>query len=208
MADIDDDILHTLRAEHDVLRQMQDLVRATSGAIGTRAQLWFRLKSELYAHAKAEEEAVYQRLARVDSTAELAEHSIEEHEAIEELLDQLDHLGFDQPSWMTTLDRLIEMSDHHLDEEEEELFPWAGRVLTVEERREASAEYRRLKQKHLADAFDQLTRTTHHGRDGRTYESRSLGSLVALAKSKGIATSDLSRSEIVSALRGAPGTDA
>ena len=208
MANIDDDILHTIRGEHDVIRAIQELLLETSGAIGTRAQLWYRLKSELYAHAKAEEQAVYDRLAKIDSTRELAEHSIEEHDAIDELLEQLDHIGFDQPGWKSTLHRLVHMSNHHLDEEEEELFPWAGRVLTVEERVEASADYRRLKKQVLDESFEALTRTPRHGVDGRTYESRELDALIEQAQTRGIATSGKTRSELVSALRGAPGTDA
>ncbi len=202
------DILTTLRAEHDVIRALQQLLLETEGAGGTRAQLWYRLQRELYGHALAEEKAVYNRLAEIDSTEHLAEHSIEEHRAIEELLKQLDHIGFDQPQWMTTLKRLVHVSNHHLDEEEEELFPWAGRVLSDEQREAAARDYRDQKLAILADAQDQIAKTTTHGTDDRTYESRSLESLQDAVREKGFTPNGHTRSELISMLRESPGTDA
>ena len=50
-----ENILQTIRAEHDIIRALQDLVSQTEGHTGARRQLWFRLKTELFAHARAEE---------------------------------------------------------------------------------------------------------------------------------------------------------
>jgi hemerythrin superfamily protein len=202
------DILTTLRAEHEVIRALQELLLETEGAGGTRAQLWFRLQRELYGHALAEEEAVYDRLARIDSTADLAAHSIEEHRAIEELLKQLDHIGFDQPQWKATLERLVHMSNHHLAEEEQELFPWAGRVLSDAERASVAQDYRDAKQRILAEADDRLRATTRTGVDERTYESSSLDALKQLVRDRGMTPEGHTRSELISMLRDSPGTDA
>lgn len=202
------DILTTLRAEHEVIRALQELLLETEGAGGTRAQLWFRLQRELYGHALAEEEAVYDRLARIDSTADLAAHSIEEHRALEEMLQQLDHIGFDQPQWMATLKRLVHMSNHHLDEEEEEFFPWVGRVLSDPQRRKLARDYREAKQRILAEADEMLASTTATGVDQRTYESRTLDALKQAVREQGMSPEGHTRSELISMLRDSPGTDA
>ncbi|MCA9567486.1 MAG: hemerythrin domain-containing protein [Myxococcales bacterium] len=90
-------ILTVIRSEHDVIRSITALLLETRGTAGTREQLWFRLKSELLAHAWAEEAALYARLASRPATSHMARHSIGEHRTIDELVAQLDHIGFDQP---------------------------------------------------------------------------------------------------------------
>lgn len=202
------DILQTIRAEHDVIRALQELVVETEGGTGARQQLWFRLKTELTAHARAEEAALYDMLARDESTRELACHSIEEHDTIDEIMSQLDHIGFDQPQWKRTLDRLIEVIDHHLAEEEVELFPVAGRTLSDTQRQKAARRYRVEKQTFINDQFGDLVKTTHTGFDGRTYESRPLGDLRALAEARGIEDArTMGRSALISELREAPEAD-
>jgi len=202
-------ILQTLRADHDILRSMQELLLQTSGNTGARQQLWYRLKRDLLAHAEAEERALYRHLMQIDTTEHVAAHSVEEHDAIEELIDQLDHMGFDQPQWLPTLERLVHMSNHHLDEEEAELFPVAGRVLSDDEKSEMSDAYRQHKVELLAAHEEQWKNTTREGVDERTLESRRLGQLRNLARERGFdAVTERSRSELISALRGAPGTDA
>lgn len=199
-------ILQTIRAEHDVLRSIQDMLLETSGHTGIREQLWFRLKTELLAHAHAEEKALYDDLTDIDESRHTAEHSVEEHDAIEELVQQLDHLGFDQPEWLNTLKRLVEVSNHHLAEEEVELFPLAGRVLSDTAKVEATDRYRSIKTAYLGR---QDHRTTHQGRDGRTLDALSVEELRTKARDRGLAgVGQFSRSELVSQLRGAPGTDA
>ncbi|MCB9671546.1 MAG: hemerythrin domain-containing protein [Alphaproteobacteria bacterium] len=201
-------ILTVIRSEHDVIRSITGLLLETRGTAGTREQLWFRLKSELLAHAWAEEAALYARLASRPATSPIARHSIEEHQTIDELVAQLDHIGFDHPTWLPTLRRLAEISEHHLAEEERELFPVAGRELTEAEKEEATTTYRERRQAWLTRNLHTLQRTTRSGVDGRTYEARSIADLRALARERGIDDpTRLDRSELVSQLRDAPEAD-
>ena len=202
-------ILTTIRAEHDVIRALFELLLSTRGNTGAREQLWFRLKTELMAHAWAEEVALYQELASNPTTSDLARHSIEEHETIEELCAQLDHVGFDKPIWLQTLRRLEHVSEHHLSEEEKELFPVAGRVLTRTQKAEATEVYRERKARFVARHLDRLRQTVEEGVDERTYESRPLGELRELARERGIeGASSLQRSELISELRDTFSADA
>lgn len=203
------DILQTLRAEHDVIRLLCGQLLETSGSKGTRDQLWLRLKSELVCHARAEEIALYDVLAGITSTRTLAAHSVEEHLAIDELVDQLDHLGFDQPQWLATLERLVHVSNHHLDEEEVELFPVVGRVLDTATKERATDVYRDAKLQVEQAEQARVQNTTETGRDQRSYESRPLDDLRDLALDRNIERAGtLARSELISALRGINATDA
>jgi hypothetical protein len=200
-------ILPVLRAEHELLRALQDRLLQTSGDTGLRDQLWYRLKSELRSHARAEEIALYKDLMDIDESAHRAAHSVKEHRAMEEVVDQLDHLGFDQPSWLLTLKRLVHMSNHHLDEEESELFPLAGRVLSDTAKADCTTRYRNAKLAYLVQEKDSMARTTSTGRDDRTLDALSVEELRDRARRDGLSATG-SRSELVSALRGAPSVDA
>ena len=200
-------ILPVLRAEHELLRALQDLLLKTSGDSGLREQLWYRLKSELCSHADAEEKALYADLMDIEASAHRASHSVEEHRTIEEIIDQLDHLGFDQPSWLVTLKRLVHISTHHLDEEERELFPLAGRVLSDTAKADCTARYRDAKLAYLVREKDAMDRTTSKGRDERTLDALTVEELRERARREGLSAVG-SRSELVSALRGAPTADA
>lgn len=200
-------IFNTLRDDHDTIRTLQAQVADTSGNTDRRHQLWQLLKRMLLAHAQAEEEAFYSKLQQIDATRDTATHSVEEHDAIEELIQQCDHLGFDQPSWKPTFDRLVHLSNHHLDEEEVELFPLAGRVIDHALSESANDNYLTLKAHYFADLRGDPT--TREGARGGTYESRSPEALRQLARQRGIqGVSDMSRSELASALRDAPSHDA
>lgn len=202
------DIFQTLSAEHDILRALTELCLNTSGDTGRRELLWYRLKLSLILHAEAEERSLYSALRRNETTKELALHSIEEHSTLEELIAQLDHIGFDQPQWLQTLQRLAEVSEHHLAEEERELFPVAGRVLTATDKIACAKLYMDHYNAQTRLVANALRRTTRHGVDGRTLEARPLEDLVELADQRDIdGANEMSRSQLVSSLRNAPSAD-
>jgi hemerythrin-like domain-containing protein len=200
-------IFQTLHAEHDVLRSLTELALKTTGNSGRRELIWYRLKMALTLHAEAEERSLYRALQRHPSTEELATHSIVEHDAIEELIHQLDHIGFDQPAWLSTLERLAEVSEHHLAEEERELFPVAGRVLSATEKEDCAKSYLDHYNAQTRLVANAMRRTTRTGVDGRTLESRPLDELEELANERDIDAQELNRSQLISALRNAPSAD-
>ena len=193
-------IFHTLRAEHDVLRSVAELVANTKGDTGYCHALWTRLKTLLVVHAEAEERALYDLLESRPEAAEVARHSRAEHETIDELIQQLDHIGYDDPRWLPTFRRLVDVNDHHLAEEERELFPVAGRAIDAAERRLLAVRYQDHYDALRAELAPALRPTTHRGVDGRTYEARSLPELRKLASARGIDASQ-AKSELISALR-------
>jgi len=202
------DIFDRLNQDHHSLRTQLDVTGKTHGNSAERQQSWKRLKVALQAHAEAEEQEFYSVLRHKEATAHEAEHSIEEHEAIDELIVQLDNLGFDNAQWLNVFGRLDHMVRHHLDEEEADLFPVAERLISDRAADRYAAAYERSKEG-LASEMREDHRTVEEGVDARTYEARSLGSLQSLAAERAIdGRSGMSKSELISALRDAPGTDA
>jgi hemerythrin-like domain-containing protein len=76
-----------------------------------------------------------------DMTQEAARHSVAEHKELDDFIEQLDSYDMSGPQWLPTARRLAERLTHHLDEEETEIYPVAGRVLTDAEKTSLGSEY-------------------------------------------------------------------
>lgn len=135
-------IYDELRADHDVQRRLVDLLTKTSGDSEGRAELFERLSDALSAHADAEERYFYVPLMEHDMTQGKSRHSIAEHHEIDELVEKLADMDRSSPGWLTTARHLAERVEHHLAEEEREIFPVSGKVLSDNEKTELGKRYR------------------------------------------------------------------
>jgi hemerythrin-like domain-containing protein len=134
-------IFEVIRRDHDTQRTLVSLLIETEGASEGRAELWTRLKRELHSHAGAEERFFYVPLMEHDMTQEAARHSVAEHKELDDFIEQLDGDDMSDPQWLLTARRFAERLTHHLDEEETEIYPVAGRVLTDAEKTSLGSEY-------------------------------------------------------------------
>ena len=134
-------IFEVIRDDHETQRTLVSLLTETEGASEGRAELWVRLKRELQAHAGAEERFFYVPLMEHDMTQEAARHSVAEHKELDDFIEQLDSYDMSGPQWLQTARQFAERLTHHLDEEETEIYPVAGRVLTDAEMTSLGSEY-------------------------------------------------------------------
>lgn len=134
-------IFEELRKDHDVQRDLLDAITKTSGETSERKKMYRVLKKELLDHEKYEEQNFYSLLMQIDMTQDLARHSIAEHKDIDDLLDKLDSIDFDSPQWLKYMKDLDHLVKHHLEEEEKEVFPVAGRALNKTEKKKLGKEY-------------------------------------------------------------------
>lgn len=135
-------IFEELRADHDKQRKMIEQVLATSGASEERDRLFRDLKEELEAHAAAEERYFYVPLMQFDQTQEKARHSVAEHHELDELIEAVSSSEQDSPGWLAQAKNLADKLLHHLEEEEQEVFPVAGKVLSDNEKGSLASDYR------------------------------------------------------------------
>lgn len=134
-------IFEALRADHDKQRTLADLVTKTHGDSDGRRELFDRLKRELEAHAGAEERYFYVPLMEDDLTQEKARHSVSEHKELDDYVEQLEQYDMSGSQWIQTAKKLAERLEHHLDEEEHEVFQVAGKVLTEAQKKSLAKEY-------------------------------------------------------------------
>jgi iron-sulfur cluster repair protein YtfE (RIC family) len=118
------DIFNLLKQDHEnvatIFKKIETL--ETEASAQTREQLFAELKTELDLHAEIEESIVYPAFRDKPGLEEIIEESLEEHQEIQDLLSDLEGLGADDSDWKANLDGLQERVEHHVQEEEGDMF--------------------------------------------------------------------------------------
>ncbi len=134
-------IFEAIRSDHETQRTLIDLLVETTGDSDGRNELFDRLQRELEAHAGAEERYFYVPLMEVDLTQDAARHSVAEHKELDDYIEQLRDYDMSGSQWLQTAQELRKRLIHHLDEEEAEVFPVAGKALSDDEKRDLAESY-------------------------------------------------------------------
>lgn len=119
------DIYQRLTEDHDKQRELAKKLMETSGDSADRRDLFQRFKNELDSHALAEEQTFYSELMEHPDGTEKARHSVAEHKDADDLLQELSELDMSSGGWIHKFEKLKHTVIHHVDEEEEEVFPLA-----------------------------------------------------------------------------------
>ncbi|HRC72486.1 MAG TPA: hemerythrin domain-containing protein [Candidatus Competibacter sp.] len=146
------DIFDVLIEDHNHHRELLKRIEATVGNSEERVSLFKEFTLEAKGHAAAEEQALYSTLmARPDTTDE-ARHAVAEHHALEERLNELAETDMATGGWLLKFRSFREDYEHHLDEEEEDIFPIAEEELSDadEQRMRKIFETRKPKEKTAA----------------------------------------------------------
>src|SRR5687767_94857 len=120
-----------LKNDHKIVSALFDQIESASGK--AKAQLFTRLKSELDVHALIEEKIFYPALENKKESREITLEAYEEHKVVKDLLAELANGSSADEEWDAKLKVLRENVDHHVDEEEGELFDKADDVLSDED---------------------------------------------------------------------------
>jgi iron-sulfur cluster repair protein YtfE (RIC family) len=128
------DVYELLVQDHQKARHLfEKLADSSEGAEKTRDGLFARLKQELELHTQIEEKYFYPALRDRKETKELVEEALEEHSNVKQLLQELDQTEDKTDDWAEQLAKLQKDVEHHVAEEETELFPLARQVLDQKE---------------------------------------------------------------------------
>ena len=105
----------------------------TERAEKTRTELFAKLKEELDIHARIEETILYPAIKQAAETREIVLEGFEEHHVVKMLLKELESLPVDTEQWTAKMKVLKENVEHHVEEEEGEMFQKARQVLSEDE---------------------------------------------------------------------------
>ena len=123
-----------LKEDHKRVAGILEKIDATTErGVKTREELFDQLKTELDIHAEIEETIFYPVLEKHDETRDITLEGIEEHRIVKELLAELDAMAKDDEVWTAKMTVLKENVEHHVKEEEGEMFPKARKALTEDE---------------------------------------------------------------------------
>jgi hemerythrin superfamily protein len=125
------DALDLIKQDHKRLRKLLEETLKAEG--GEREERLDHLRTELVAHERMEEEVLYPRLRDEKKAHETVLEGYEEHHVADVLLDELLDVPPETDLWKAKLKVLKENVEHHMDEEEDELFKGARAVLDREE---------------------------------------------------------------------------
>lgn len=117
------DALELLKTDHDKVAAMFEKVKANED--GDHTQTFRRIKEELDLHAHVEEHIFYPHLMENGDKElkKIVREGLEEHGQVKMLLSEIAGLSGTSPTFKAKLKVLIEDVEHHVEEEENQMFP-------------------------------------------------------------------------------------
>lgn len=149
----DTDVRALLKADHETVQDLaKQLAEAKNGP--QRRSLLAQLKPLVTAHARAEEQAVYVPLTRLKDSPDsrlMGSEGAVEHFLVDMILEKLD-AARDATSdmWRAHATVLQELLEHHVKEEESEMFEELGEHFGAEDREAMAVQFATLRDERLA----------------------------------------------------------
>lgn len=142
-----EELFELLQADHDKVRGiLDDLLETTHSAQKARESGFKKLKDILIPHIRAEEDAFYSALQEHEEARQTALEALEEHHVAELVLNELSDMSTSDERWGAKLQVFQELLEHHIEEEESEVFDAAEEVFDEAELQELYKQVKSIKQ--------------------------------------------------------------
>lgn len=138
-------IFDRLKRDHDQHRQLFAKMDDAKGDTDRLGKLFEQFRVEVTAHAAAEEETLYATMLARPDLREDAQHSVSEHKEIDDFLEELEKLKVGGDAWTGTFAKMKKRYLHHIEEEEEEMFPDAASELSDAEEKKLAEVFAKRK---------------------------------------------------------------
>jgi Hemerythrin HHE cation binding domain len=118
-----------LETDHRKVKALlKELESTTERGVKTRAELFATIKGELTLHEIIEEEIFYPELKSHPKAKEIVLEGYEEHHVVDQLMGELEALDVADETWGAKAKVMKENIEHHIEEEEGEMFRQARAV--------------------------------------------------------------------------------
>lgn len=124
--------IQLLEQDHVELRKLLDELSETGGA-KAREQLFEKVKKQLTLHEIIEEEIFYPALKEHPKAKEIVLEGYEEHGVVDTIMGELAELPTSDETWGAKFKVMKENIEHHVEEEEGEMFDQARSVFDEQE---------------------------------------------------------------------------
>jgi hypothetical protein len=117
------DAIKLLKDDHEKMKQLlTELESTTERGVKTREELFTKVKEELTVHETIEEEIFYPALKEHPKTKEITLEAYEEHHVVDMVMAEIEGVPFDDERWAAKFKVMKENIEHHIEEEEKEMF--------------------------------------------------------------------------------------
>jgi len=128
------DAITLLKTDHNKVKKLlTELESTTERGVKTRSELFATIKAELTVHEIIEEEIFYPELKAHPKAQDIVLEAFEEHHVVDLLMGELESLDVSDETWGAKALVMKENIEHHIEEEEGEMFTQARRVFDKEE---------------------------------------------------------------------------
>lgn len=142
-----EDPIALLKQDHKKVSALfKKLLAKKEPTTSEREQLFKELNTELTVHAEIEEKLFYPALKNAKQTHDIVLESYEEHHLVKFTLHELEHDPKNTEEWKVKLIVLKEGIEHHVGEEEGDMFIKAERILDTEEKLKLGQDMKRMKE--------------------------------------------------------------
>ena len=147
------DALKLIKSEHDMFKELlTKLDETTERAVKTRQETFARLKAELISHEEMEEQIFYPALQEAREKAkDIVLEGYEEHHVADLIVAELSALSVDEEQWSAKLSVLKESLEHHMEEEEGEMFAHARKAFDASELEALGQQMKQVKETKLRE---------------------------------------------------------
>ena len=139
-------IYDAITKDHDNHRELLNKIVDTSGDSAERREAWDAFYHDVKSHAAAEEETFYSKLISETWGQDAARHSVHEHQQLDDLMEELNEMDMTSSGWLSKFKTLKHDYEHHIDEEEDDVFTRAREVIGAEHNDEFGARFEARKE--------------------------------------------------------------
>jgi hemerythrin-like domain-containing protein len=131
------DALQLLKTDHDKVKKLLNEGDATTErAEKTRTELFATIKRELTVHEEIEETIFYPALRDHPKAKDIVLEAYEEHNVVDTIMSELEQTDVTDETWAAKFTVMKENLEHHIEEEEGEMFKQARQVFEAAELQE------------------------------------------------------------------------
>ena len=128
------DAIALLKADHEKMKGLlNELEATTERGVKTRTELFATIKGELTLHEIIEEEIFYPELKAHPKAKDVVLEAYEEHRVVDLLMGELEALDVGDETWGAKALVMKENVEHHMEEEEGDMFKKARQVFEAAE---------------------------------------------------------------------------
>ena len=123
-----------LEEDHRKMKKLlSELESTTERGVKTREELFATVKEELTVHETIEEEIFYPALKEHPKTKEITLEAYEEHHVVDMVMAEIEGVPYDDERWGAKFKVMKENIEHHIEEEENEMFKQARQAFEEDE---------------------------------------------------------------------------